>query len=213
MIATYFLTSCSKKTVYLLSYYTLSSNPAHHIYFDEENTPISSFCDIMKNNELPAYTNSQITINGSSVNINDIYSLNFGSSYGDVSSIGSYFMFGEKGGFSNLTSIDFSGLSSLSSVGGDWMNGCDGGFSKLSSINFSGLSSLSSVGGNWMKGGGEYNSFAEIKSITVGSVSWKEDFSTDSFCDSWPSSGTIYGSAASSWLKGGISSWTCKPSN
>jgi len=147
------------------SYYTLSSAPNVHHYFDEANTPINSFC--APNGS--GYTDNLIEINGSSVNINSICSLNFGVSYENVSSVGNYWMYGNNGSFSNLTSINFSGLSSLSSVGDHWMVGNANGFQNLTSISFSGLSSLSSVGNYWMYAGD--NGFQNLTSITFSGLS------------------------------------------
>jgi len=150
------------------SYYTLCSEPEEHIFFSESNTPISSFCSSNYTNNL-----KNIYIHGEDVNIDDICSLSFGTSYSSVKTIPDGFLSVDQtesvyGSFSNLTSIDFSGLSSLSSVGNYWMDGCgDGGatdcFPKLESINFNGLSSLSSVGGNWMQG--TYHGFSSLTSI------------------------------------------------
>jgi len=80
-------------------------------------------------------------------------------------------MYGEGGGFKNLSSIDFSGLSSLSSVGDWWLYG----------YNDSGL------------GGG----FQNMKSINVGSVSFPVT-NENEFCYCWPTGNgqTIYGSQA-----------------
>jgi len=109
-------------------------------------------------------------------------------------------------GFSSLTSINFNGLSSLSSVGEGWMNGWAYGFSSLTSIDFSGLSSLSSVGEGWMFG--EDYGFSNMTDIYVGDVNWKTGFSANYFCESWLDEGTIHGTQASSWQKGGISGWS-----
>jgi len=146
------------------TYYTLSSAPTTPIYFDESNTPLSNFCATFELNPVTSsivfmgYPDNSITINNEKINTNAICSLNFGTSYKDVSSVGGYWMYGGwnydstgLGGlnFSSLSSIDFSGLSNLSSVGNGWIVG---NFPELQNINFNGLSSLSSVGNNWMYG-------------------------------------------------------------
>jgi len=89
----YSITSCSKNNnpnplapITTSSFYTLSSDPTTPIYFEESSTPISNFCV----NPSEEYTNSSISINGSNVNINDICSLKFGVSCGDIISVGSY---------------------------------------------------------------------------------------------------------------------------
>jgi len=189
------------------SYYTLADDPDTEYYFGETNTPISSFYG-----GDDWYSNSSIIINGSSVLVNDICSLSFGDSYGNVSSISSSFIDGHSGGFSSLTSIDFSGLSSLKSVGDFWMNGYGGGFSSLSSIDFSGLGSLSSVGDNWMYGSeqGIDNGMANVTTIYVGNVNFKEEFSTTGFCSNFPVGKMIDADSydiSKTWQVGGLSSW------
>jgi len=66
------------------------------------------------------------------------------------------------------------------------------------------LSSLESVGSDWMDG--REGGFSSMTSIYVGSKSYPTSVG-DYFCDSWSTSGTIYGLQASSWQKGGISGW------
>jgi len=64
------------------------------------------------------------------------------------------------------------------------------------------------VGNNWMDG--DYVGFSSMKSIYVEDVSWKDGFNITGFCKNWPDGGNIYGNtdAATSWITGGISSWT-----
>jgi len=164
------LTSCSKKN-FTDSYYTLTNNPSQPIYFSEANTPISSFCA-----SISGYSNSSITINYSSVNVNNIFSLCFGDSYNGITSVGNNWLLGETviGAssikyFSSLSSIDFSGLSSLSSVGDNWMYGEHTSFSCLTSINFKGLDNLSVVGNNWIYGRG--SCFSSMTSIDFSGLS------------------------------------------
>jgi len=209
------------------SFYTLSSDPSVKHPFTQDDTPIDNFCT----------QDDTLTINNETISKNDICSLAFGSSYGDVTSIGDDWLYGKEH-FSNLKSISFEGFSSLSSVGARWMEGGNYGFSSLTSISFDGLSSLSSVGGywmegntdgfaslqsidfsglgnltnvqkNWMDGGTDsYKGFSSMNSINVGSLAWQSGFSLIYFCNDWPTSGTIYGEQADTWLKGGISSWS-----
>jgi len=184
-VSTFFIvTSCSKKPnpspippVQGESYYTLSSNPSQHIYFTESNTNISNFyATVEEEATLPIYNNNSIKINEQEVPVNSICSLYFGSSYGDVSSIeDGWLAAGESdNSFSSLTSIDFSGLSSLSSVGAGWLYGVGANsFAKLSSIDFSGLSSLSRVGENWLNSLSEdcFSSLSEIDFEDLSSLS------------------------------------------
>jgi len=138
------------------SYITLSSNPTQNFYFDLDNTPINNFCS-------SEFSNSSMTINGSSVNINDICSLKFGDSYSSVSNIGAGWLAQGNGAFwTNISSIDFSGLSSLSSVGGQWMNCDQASYSKMTSLNFDGLSSLKSVGSYWLSCASSFSSLSSI---------------------------------------------------
>jgi len=202
------------------------------IYFSNDDTPISNFCD---------KENPTVTINGTEYDKRLITSLTFGEEYGSVTEVGGCWLAGFSGlnsvdfsgmsslttvgdawldgttanGYANLSSINFNGLSSLSYVGTGWMNGPDGGFSSLTSLDFSGLISLNYVGSNWMYGAdtqrGDNYGFINMSSITVGDVNLKNIGSGDSFttfCFYWPNSGAIYGSEASSWLQGGIINWT-----
>jgi len=153
------------------SYYTLAAKPKQKIYFSLANTPISNFCA----SSLNGYISNKIIINNLLVNINDVHTLAFGSSYGDVSSIGDYWLFGDFGGFSSLVSIDFSGLSSLNNVGDCWMSGARGGFKKISSLNFNGLNNLKFVGNGWMIGGFLILSsidFSGLSSLTTVGDAW-----------------------------------------
>jgi len=89
---------------------------------------------------------------------------------------------------------------------------CDG-FPNLSSINFSGLSSLTSVGNNWMNSGVTSNSFVSMVSINVGSIPFGFGFDQTNFYRSWPTSRIIYYSdtdetTGNSWKVGGLVSWT-----
>jgi len=88
----YSLTSCSKNNHSYVteSYYTLSSNPSTKHYFDKTNTPISAFCALTSS----GYNNNEIAIDNSSVNINDICLLAFGSSYASEYSLGNGWMDG-----------------------------------------------------------------------------------------------------------------------
>jgi len=199
------------KTSHLLpqtdSYYILSSSPADLHFFDESNTPITNFCAPDQN----GYPNNSIIINGLPVDINDIYTITIGSSYGDVAGLGDYFFDGATNGFSSLNSIDFSGLSSLQSVGNDWMYGYNGGFKNLKCIDLEGLSSLTYVANNWMDGA--LGGFSSISSIYVGGLIAPAIIGQH-FCSSWPTNGGIYGIysdqiADSSWKQGGISNWEC----
>jgi len=88
-------------------------------------------------------------------------------------------MYGEWGGFSNLSSIDFSGLSSLTSVGEYWMYGYNGGFQNMKYIYVGNIA--------WKEG----------FSITGFCDSWPTGTGK-----------TIYGDEATSWKVGGISDWT-----
>jgi len=74
------------------SYYTLIDNPSIKHFFTKSNTPIKAFCAKLakKKGGGICYSNNSITINSSSVNINDICSLSFGVSYEDVSSVGDF---------------------------------------------------------------------------------------------------------------------------
>jgi len=81
----------------------------------------------------------------------------------------------------------------------------DNSFANLSSINFS---DLSSVGMNWMNGNNF--GFSRMESIYVGDVAFKTNFSMFAFCNNFPSGESIYANSyeiASSWQKGGMSSW------
>jgi len=213
------------------SYYTLTSNPEQKIYFDAATTPITNFIG----NKL-----YNVTINGNIVDTNSIYSVKFGPSYKDVTSIGDWFMYGNSFCWKNLNSLNYSGLSNVRSVGNSWMNASNGCFPNLSSISFNGMSSLTTVGKKWMDGYGGEGGFANLSSInfsglnnlrTVG-TSWMDgskdikcgfrnmktlivgdvdlnnvSFSETYFCYAWPSGGTIYGSAASTWKRSDLSDW------
>jgi len=188
------ITSCSRRTPVTppnpipvdakdSSFYILSSNTSELISFNESNTPISNFCAP----NYSGYPDNWIEINNSPVNINDIYALNFGSSYSSVTSIGDKFIWGAKHGFKNLVGLGFGGLSSLSSVGNDWMDTYLGGstdirgFDSLIYLDFSGLSSLKSVGSGWMDGNN--GGFSSLTSIDISSL-------------------TSLSSVGSSWLSG-----------
>jgi len=113
------------------SYYTLIGQNQKN-YFGPSDTPITNFCG-----------NSGIyKINGKNVNVSSITSLCFSDAYNEIETIPNYWLFG----CSSLSSVDFSGLSSLKSIGHAWMRDCV----SLEYINFNGLSSLESVGTDWL---------------------------------------------------------------
>jgi len=220
-VVTFATTSCSKRTptpapdplpTSASSYYTLASDPEEKHYFTQNNTPISNFCGVGHS--------SSVTIEGINIDTNKIQSLTFGGDYSSETSIGDYFLDAQDGHYSNLTSINFNGLSSLESVGAHWMYGYDGGFKKLQTVSFTGLSSLSSVGTDWMHGDflsltsidfrglsnlssvGEQwmycsktnvkGGFGNMKDIYVGQIEWKNGFDNDWFAYSFPSDGFIH---------------------
>jgi len=160
----------------LCSFYTLSSDSTTHIYFDEANTNINNFCAASG-----TYEDGYITINDEEIHVQDICSLNFGVSYGDVEEIDDYFIYGIKNYFYNLSSISFAGLSSLTTVGNSWMDvgGDWQGFPSLTSISFEGMNSLTTVGDDWMNGGnvGGFDSlmsinFSGLNSLTTVGNNW-----------------------------------------
>jgi len=72
------------------SYYTLVNNPIKKIYFNESNTPIENFCAKQIGDTAPCYDDNLIIINNNYVNVNNICSLSFGFSYGNVKTIDDY---------------------------------------------------------------------------------------------------------------------------
>jgi len=187
------------------SYYTLDTNPTKKIYFGESDTPITNFCG----NYAGGFPDGYISIADQKLRIDDIHTLSFGSSYNDVTAVPSEFLNGEHNEFTDIVSLDLSGLHNATSFGIEFMNGWDGGFDSLTSLDLSMFTNVSSFGQCMLYAN---NGFKNLKKINIGSWQWNSNFSTDGFTSGLQNNeGEIIATNSSignGWLQGGLSNWS-----